>query len=213
MRISDLSRQTGLPVATIKFYLRERLLPPGKPVQRNQAQYGEAHLLRLQLIRAFTNVAKLDLSTVRVLLAGIDDEQLPLAELYEVVTSYPDNVVDQEGGGVAEARADVDCFLGGLGWQIDPNSAGRDQLSQVLAALRRLGCDCGIGFFAPYAAAADRLVAQEMDLLPAGGVGADRAAAVVRSVLLEVALTAVHRMAREHHAALRFDGDPGADAN
>ena len=29
MRISDLSAQTGIPVATIKFYLRENLLQAG----------------------------------------------------------------------------------------------------------------------------------------------------------------------------------------
>ena len=30
MRISELSRESGVPVATIKFYLRERLLHDGE---------------------------------------------------------------------------------------------------------------------------------------------------------------------------------------
>src|SRR6266540_3706180 len=38
MRISDLGRKSGVPIATIKFYLRERLLPQGKPTGRNQAE-------------------------------------------------------------------------------------------------------------------------------------------------------------------------------
>ena len=46
MRISDLSRQSGVPVATIKFYLREQLLPPGEPTGRNQAVYLDRHLRR-----------------------------------------------------------------------------------------------------------------------------------------------------------------------
>src|SRR5256886_17599843 len=46
VRISDLSRQTGVPTATIKFYLREHLLPPGAMTARNQADYGSEHLRR-----------------------------------------------------------------------------------------------------------------------------------------------------------------------
>ena len=30
MKISQLSQASGVPVATIKFYLREELLPPGE---------------------------------------------------------------------------------------------------------------------------------------------------------------------------------------
>src|SRR2546430_15817976 len=47
VRISDLSRQTGVPTATIKFYLREHLLPPGAMTARNQADYGSGHLRRV----------------------------------------------------------------------------------------------------------------------------------------------------------------------
>jgi len=204
MRISYLSRQAGLPVATIKFYLREGLLPPGTPTGRNQADYGDDHLRRLLFIRALTAVGKLDLATVRQLLATIEDDQVALTGLYEVVHSLSGDPAPKEGNGLPEASADVDRLIDELGWSVDSGAAGRDQLAQVVAALRRLGCDCGIGFFGPYAATAEQLVAQEMDLLPEDGVEVDRAAAVVRAVLLEVALTAVHRMAREHYVTRQF---------
>ncbi|GIF72130.1 MerR family transcriptional regulator [Asanoa siamensis] len=214
MRISCLSRQTGLPVATIKFYLREGLLPPGTPTGRNQADYDEGHLRRLRLIRALTNVGKLDLSTVRQLLASIEDDELSLASLYGVIHSFPDDAAPPKLNGLADATADVDKLIDDLGWSISPDAAGRDRLVQVVAALRQLGCDCGIQFFAPYATTAEQLVAAEMDLLRPESEGIDRAAAVVRAVLLEVALTAVHRLAREHYVTNRFgpadDEPPGA---
>src|SRR2546430_9317670 len=50
VRISDLSRQTGVPTATIKFYLREHLLPPGAMTARNQADYGSEHLRRVWVV-------------------------------------------------------------------------------------------------------------------------------------------------------------------
>lgn len=209
MRISDLSRQTGVPVATIKFYLRERLLPAGTPTGRNQAVYGEAHLRRLRFIRALTNIAQLDLSTVRELLAGIEDEKLPLSGLYDQVhrALTPDEEsVPTDHDGLLQAQADVDRLVQGLGWQVSPETAGHVRLTQVLATLRHLGCSCDVDFLEPYADAAERFAAMELDLLPADTAAGDRAAAVARTVLLEVAVAAIHRMARAHHVALRFDG-------
>ena len=52
MRISELSRTSDVPVATIKYYLRERLLPEGRRTSATQAQYDDSHLARLRLIRA-----------------------------------------------------------------------------------------------------------------------------------------------------------------
>lgn len=211
MRISDLSRRTGVPVATIKFYLRDRLLPPGKPIGRNQAEYGEAHLRRLRLIRAFTNIAHLDLSTVRELLTSIEDERIPIGGLYDVVNRamLPDEPALPETEGVAQAHADVDAFLASLGWHLPPDAAGRKQLADVLAALQRLECECGVEYFTPYAAAAERLTLLELDLLPNGGSdAADRAPAVVRAVLLEAAFTAIRRLAQEHLVAQRFGKGP-----
>ncbi|MFE9202415.1 MerR family transcriptional regulator [Micromonospora sp. NPDC007230] len=206
MRISDLSRRTNVPVATIKFYLRERLLPAGTPTGRNQAEYGETHVRRLRLIRAFTGIGQLDLSTVRELLAAIEANHLSLPELYDLVTQSisPAEPATGETFDVRRARADVDDFIVELGWRVVPDAASRDRLAHVLAALQHLGCGCGVEFFKPYAAAAEHLAVRELDLLPADGQNADRAAAVVRTILLEVALAALRRMAQEHHVTLRF---------
>jgi len=44
--MAELSKTSGVPVATIKFYLRERLLPAGERTGPNQSIYGEQHLRR-----------------------------------------------------------------------------------------------------------------------------------------------------------------------
>ncbi len=206
MRISDLSKQTGVPVPTIKFYLRERLLPPGEPTGRNQAVYGEAHLRRLRLIRALTTIGQLDLTTVRALLTAIGDEALPLPGLFDVInrTQVPQEDPRPDNADVLRAaREDVEILIKEHGWRVDPESPVSSHLAQVLAALRQLGCDCEMDFFSPYAEAAERLVVRELDLL--SPEKPNRGEAAARSVLLEVALTAIRRMALEHHVALRFD--------
>lgn len=70
--MAELAQRSGLSVATIKYYLREGLLPAGEAVGRTRASYDESHVRRLRLIRALTDVARLRLDTVRDVLAGID---------------------------------------------------------------------------------------------------------------------------------------------
>ena len=47
MRMAELSRRTGVPVPTIKYYLREGLLPPGERTSPNQAQNSRPDLKAL----------------------------------------------------------------------------------------------------------------------------------------------------------------------
>ena len=54
MRISELVEQSGVPLATVKYYLREGLLPPGTAMTATRAEYGDEHLHRLRVIRALT---------------------------------------------------------------------------------------------------------------------------------------------------------------
>ncbi|GAB7045929.1 MerR family transcriptional regulator [Catenuloplanes indicus] len=205
MRISELSRRAGTPVGTIKFYLRERLLPPGRPTNRNQASYGEAHVNRLRLIRTLTVMAGLDLSSVRLLLSAIENGRLPLAGLYRVMEAAVAADHRCTGGPEADAaRTDVDALVDRMGWSLDQDAVSRRQLVEVLAALKRLGSTCEVDFFLPYAAAADDLVQGELDFVPAAPTNGERAAAVVRGLMFEVALTAMGRMAREHHVTRRF---------
>src|SRR5882672_1697160 len=72
MRMAELSAQSGVSVATIKYYLREGLLPPGERTSPNQAQYAAGHVRRLKLVRALLDIGGLTVSRVRDVLAGID---------------------------------------------------------------------------------------------------------------------------------------------
>ena len=72
MKISELSRRSGVPLPTIKFYIREGLLPAGARTAKTQAAYGEAHLERLSLIRALKDDAGLSLATITNMLRASD---------------------------------------------------------------------------------------------------------------------------------------------
>ena len=59
MRIGELSRETGVPVETIRYYEKEGLLEPPMRLQNNYRSYGDRHLARLRFI---AHSRKLDMS-------------------------------------------------------------------------------------------------------------------------------------------------------
>lgn len=72
MRISALSERTGVPIGTIKYYLREGLLAPGERTSRTTAEYGEPHVERLRLIRALVDAGGLGIAAVRRIVDVLD---------------------------------------------------------------------------------------------------------------------------------------------
>ena len=205
MRISELSRRSGVALPTIKYYLREGLLPAGARTSPNQADYSERHLHRLRLIRALVEVGGLRLSAVRAVVAAIDDEKLPLHELLGVAQRAlgpppePDPPADE-----IEARADIDRFLAELGWSVSRDAPARRVLADALVSLRRTGRAADARVFEPYARVAERLAAREVGTAVTGASRSEAVeASVVGTVVFEAALVALRRLAQEHHSAQR----------
>ena len=84
VRISELAARSGVPVATIKYYLREELLPPGSLTSATQASYNESHLERLRLIRALIGPAGLSIAQTRRVLQSVDSPPESVHELLGV---------------------------------------------------------------------------------------------------------------------------------
>jgi DNA-binding transcriptional MerR regulator len=72
MKISELSRRSGVPLPTIKVYIRDGLLPAGERTALTQAVFGEEHVERLSLIRALKDDAGLSLATITNMLRASD---------------------------------------------------------------------------------------------------------------------------------------------
>src|SRR4051812_11691483 len=92
MRIAELSRVSGVPVPTIKYYLRENLLPPGELTSPNQASYGDLHVRRLRLIRALVDLAGVPVAQVKEVLEGLDSDTMSLHDqigrAHRAITSH-----------------------------------------------------------------------------------------------------------------------------
>ncbi len=204
--MSELSRASGVPIPTIKFYVREGLLPPGVPTARTQAEYSEAHVRRLRLIRTLTEVGGVRLRDVGTVLRAIDDERVGIHELlgeaHHALDPLPDASLTSDE---AQALADVDAFLGRLGWRVSGDAPARRRLARALLTLRSLGGDVGVEVFEPYARIAEKLAAREVSTVPTRTSRAETVEAVViGTVVFEAALVALRRLAQEHRSSLRF---------
>lgn len=203
MRVSALSARCGVSIPTIKFYLREGLLPPGKPTARNQAEYDESHLERLRLIRLLTTVAQLGLAAVRDVLQAVDDPELSRAELYQTINGvlFARRVDGHLGEDVDDARRRVSDSLGALQWHVEPSSPARDTLALALSYFCRSGWDGDAEILRPYLDASRLLAAHELAVLGAEDDSVAPAVTAVRTVLFDVVLTAMRRLAQEAQEA------------
>jgi DNA-binding transcriptional MerR regulator len=68
LTIGELSKRTGIPVKTLRFYSDEGLLPPARRTRANYRIYDEEQVVRVDLVRTLRE-AGVDLATIRKVLA------------------------------------------------------------------------------------------------------------------------------------------------
>jgi DNA-binding transcriptional MerR regulator len=203
IRISQLAAASGVSVATIKYYLREGLLPPGRATAPNQATYDEAHLRRLRLVRVLREVGGVGIDAIGQVVAAIDD---PQRSLHEVLGAAHRAISPGAGEGAPPpdpgALAEVDDLVARLGWQVAPDAAALAELARALSLLRGLGLEIGAEAFEPYARAVDPIAAAEVAGVPRDAPR-DEAVEylVVGTVVFGAVMAALRRLAQEHHSA------------
>ncbi|MEU2170974.1 MerR family transcriptional regulator [Micromonospora chersina] len=196
--MSELSSRSGVPVPTIKFYLREHLLPPGRPTAPNQAVYGPSHLVRLRLIRVLTGMGHLSIAAVRDVLRALDDPEVAAVELYAILGRARDTRrVTTEPVAPPAAHAHVNALLERCSWRVALQEPQRDLLAQAAATLGGAELDA-------LAVTAEQLVSRLLELLPAdpapwSAQPSDRMTVITRLVTLDAAFDALRRLAVEHH--------------
>src|ERR1700738_1759414 len=116
--MSELSSCSGVPIPTIKYYLREGLLQPGTATAATRAEYGEAHVRRLRLIRALLEIGELPVTEIQRIAGALDDDTVSLHELIgRAQYALGPHVTPPAGDPDWQAAAgEVDALLTGLGW-------------------------------------------------------------------------------------------------
>jgi DNA-binding transcriptional MerR regulator len=199
MLISELSARTGVPVATLKFYLREQLLMPGVRLSATRADYGEEHVRRVGVARALTDVVGLSVQQAREVFALFG---APRSELFEALGRAMAQL-PPTGVPTADDYPRARGVIERLGWIYDPRYVAVAQLERALDAAETAGLglsDERLDAYAPaIRAIADYDVAQVPD-------EPDRALeySVLGTALYEPVLIALRRLAHQDAAARRL---------
>jgi DNA-binding transcriptional MerR regulator len=211
MQVSELVRASGVPLATVKYYLREGLLPSGRRVTPRSSEYGEEHVRRLVLLRVLREVGAIPVQRLRELVEAVD---APALSVHQMFARASDAIAagarrDAESALVptAEATAMVDAVVRWMGWdRVRAEAVDLENLRRVVSQL------LGTGLFgldeeglAYYARVADEVARSEIEALPDDD---DRTAHLERMVVGAVAfgeiLAILRRLAEEQHSAGRF---------
>ena len=206
MKISELSRDSGVSVASIKFYQREELLPEAERSSPNQASYDASHLDRLRLIRALVEVGGLSVATVRRVLAAAEAD-IPLDWAMGIAQHAIPGSVElpkEATRGVTE----IDRVSAEMGWMVSPDNPGRGMAARVIDSYLRLDHEELLSVLPEYSAAAAMVAGADLAsvaLQPSRMRMTETV--VVGTVLGDSLFAGLRRMAQEDTAHRQFAGD------
>lgn len=193
MRISQLVERSGVPLPTVKYYLREGLLPPGEATGATRAEYGEEHVHRLALIRALTEVVGLSVARTREVLGLMDTPAADLfATLGRAISALPPYAEE-----AAEDHPRARAAIATLGWVHDPSYPAVAQLERALAAAESVGMPIDEERLLSYGEHVHRIAELDIARVPTNDAGAAIEYAVLGTAIYEPVLAALRRLAHQ----------------
>ncbi|QOD02383.1 MerR family transcriptional regulator [Pseudarthrobacter sp. BIM B-2242] len=152
MQLKQLSERSGISPASIKYYLREGLLPGGEAIHATRAEYSARHLERLDLIQALRKIVGLNIAQIRGLVKMADGvPRLDLLAAVQRVVLNLENYTTAVGG---DAAAATDAVVRLRGWPDSPSDA-RSALTAHLELMASLNIPVSEDELETYSKAAD----------------------------------------------------------
>jgi DNA-binding transcriptional MerR regulator len=199
LKISELAESADVPVATVRHYLREGLLPEPVKTSRNMAYYPPEFVERIRLIKQLQEERFMPLRVIRDLLEREDAEPQRLQAMIELEDRILERALagERERIPVEEVRDRYDVpkevldRLAELG-VLTPDEAGYSpsdiRVVEAISRFRAGGYDESLGFTVydtlRYTRALEPLVAEEVKVLGerlAGDVEPERALEIVEA--------------------------------
>jgi DNA-binding transcriptional MerR regulator len=199
LKISELAERSGVPVATIRHYLREGLLPEPVRTSRNMAYYPPEFVGRIRLIKQLQEDRFMPLRVIRDLLEREDAEPERLRAMIELedrileraLAGERERIPAEEVRRRDEVPGEVLDRLAELG-VLTPDARGYSpsdvRIVEAISRFRAGGYDERLGFTVydtlRYKRALEPLVAEEVGVLTqrlAGDLDPDRALEIVEA--------------------------------
>jgi len=206
MRISELADLSGVSVPTIKYYLREGLLPPGEKVAERLADYDERHVRRLRLLRALREVGGIGVGALRGLVDAVADRSAPVHEMFGAAC----DALAQAAGRRTDPAKSLDLadrLIERAGWTgVCPDASERKHLEELLEVIGSFSGPVDPDSLERYLKWADAIA--EFELGTFSDPQQDRDTLMEQMVVGQVVygelLLSLRRLAQQHHSSRRF---------
>jgi DNA-binding transcriptional MerR regulator len=156
MRIAELADRAGASVATVKYYLREGVLPAGTASSPNQHRYGEGHVTRVRVVQTLVHVVKVPVDLVKRLFHAKASTEMMGDVLHDMTVTGPPSTI---------AAGEVDFIAKQMGW--DPDHPARAAAVAALTTLLDHGVPIHRFQISRYAQAAESVAATDNTLYAA----------------------------------------------
>jgi DNA-binding transcriptional MerR regulator len=193
--MSELASRTNVPVPTIKFYLREGVLMPGRAAGRTRAHYDEPHVRRIALIRALSALG-LSISQIRSVVELIDN---PGRSLFATLGAATAALSRPAGPAGDEDCARARAALSTLDLVVPDDLPAVAQLDRALADAEAAGVPMTEDRLRAYAPHISAIAAYDIEQMPLEPATAAIEYAVLGTIFYEPVLAALRRIA---HAGL-----------
>ncbi|CCF61996.1 MerR family transcriptional regulator [Nocardia cyriacigeorgica] len=204
MLMSELAARTGVPVPTIKYYLREGLLMPGRATSATRAEYGESHIKRIALVKALSGHG-LSLAKIKTIVGLIDaPEESLLTALGAATSALPPSPEPGTDTELPRARAAFAALGRPLPADLPADLPAAAQLEQALADAEAAGLPMTDDRLRAYAPHITAIAAYEIDRMPLDSPAAAIEYAVLGTVLYEPILAALRRITHAELTAQRL---------
>jgi DNA-binding transcriptional MerR regulator len=183
----------------VKFYQRERLLPPGVRTAPNQVAYADAHVQRVRLIRALLETGGLSVAAAKDVIAALDSDGAPLVETFRVAQHAMSSPRTKESVPSEAARAKILELAADRGWRVTPDNPGVAAAARALDGLHAIDFDAPDAYLGAYAEAAEIAASADTEVL-AHRDGRDAIAElmVVGTVLGDPLFAGLRRLAQQN---------------
>lgn len=164
--MAQLSAVSGVTIPTIKRYLREGLLPPGRRTGPNQASYDLGHVRRLRQIATMTEIGGLtagDVATVLAMAEAADRDMRSIRTAIDSRMALWAGRVDAESG--ARGRELLEELCTERGWNIDTDALPARVLARLLALATQINDGRMLAHIGDRAIVMEQVAALDLELL------------------------------------------------
>ena len=205
MKISEACAQAGVTSTTLKYYIREGLVPEGERVGTNKTVYTDAHVQRTRLARALIETGGMSVAAARQVLGALDSHTDSLAYVFEAAQHALRSGSSASTPASDRSRDLASDVIASQSWAVTEDNPGFAMVAGALDGFSTIGYTPSSEYLAGYSDAAAAVARADLAALRGRDDPTQIAELmVVGTVMGDTLFAGLRRLAQQHETTLVF---------